>query len=109
VDETIAILGIEHLLAKKPSQLAVGERQRASIARAIAHEPTILLADEPTAALDPSRAVAVMRLLIDLVRGHNGIGVIVTHDWELIRRLNLRNLEARLNADGSTAVFIDAV
>ena len=108
VELLIDKLGIRHLLEKKPHQLSVGERQRTSIARALAHEPPLLLADEPTAALDPARAEIVMKLLVELVGVRLGMAVIVTHDRDLIRRLGLREMHAHLRDDGKAAVFSHA-
>lgn len=105
VDRLVDTLDIRHLLAKKPGQLSVGERQRVAIARALAHAPPLLLADEPTAALDPARAEAVLGLLVDLVRDGRGMAVIVTHDRDLIQRLGLREMRAWVDAGGRLARF----
>lgn len=73
-------LGIGDLGQRLPDQLSGGQRQRAAIARAIVHRPAIILADEPTGALDEENAAAVVELLLD---AHHHLGstlVIVTHD-----------------------------
>jgi putative ABC transport system ATP-binding protein len=108
LDELIERLGIGHQLDKKPHQLSLGERQRTAIARALAHDPPLLLADEPTAALDPARAEIVMDLLVNLVRGRERMAVVVTHDRDLIRKLELRELRAHPREDGKAAEFAHA-
>ncbi len=105
VDHLIDTLGIRRLLDRWPAQLSIGERQRVAVARAMAHDPALLLADEPTAALDPARAERVMRLMVELVRERGRMAVIVTHDSNLVERLRLRYLRARLAPDGRSAIF----
>ena len=67
-----------------PSQLSGGQNQRAAIARALSNEPQIILADEPTAALDMQRAVNVVKLLRKIVEEQNVAVIMVTHDERLL-------------------------
>ncbi len=78
-------LDIADQLDKKPADLSVGQRQRVSCARALAHGPRLLLADEPTAALDPLNAERVMQLLVAQAREHGVCCVVATHDEALAR------------------------
>ncbi len=82
VEELAERLGIARYLDKKPDKLSVGERQRVAIARAMAHEPAVVLADEPTAALDPITADEIMELFTELVEEKAMTLVVATHDWE---------------------------
>ena len=93
-------LGIESLLDKRPGQLSVGERQRVAIARALAHRPVVVLADEPTASLDPHNAARTMDLFLDLVRQSGASAVIASHDWEPAATPDVRVLEHRLEREG---------
>lgn len=102
IEKLAAVLAIGSLLGKKPHALSIGERQRVSIARALAHEPTLLLADEPTAALDPRNGTRVMKLLLALVQQLRITAIIVSHDWNLLDTLGLRRIEAE--AVGGTGV-----
>ncbi len=78
-------LGIEDQLDKKPAHLSGGQRQRAAIARALAHGPGLVLADEPTAAVDKLTAIDI-RDAFRALAGARGVALImVTHDRELIR------------------------
>jgi len=80
VEDLALRLGIAPLLDERPERLSVGQRQRVAIARAIAARPPVVLADEPTAALDPGNAETVMRLLLELA-AQEGVGlVLATHD-----------------------------
>lgn len=76
-------LEIDHLLHKLPSKISVGEQQRATIARAILHDPKLILADEPTSALDAPNCEKVAELLKEQARLHNSALIIVTHDDRL--------------------------
>ena len=67
-----------------PSQLSGGQNQRAAIARALSNEPQIILADEPTAALDMQRAVNVVKLLRKITKEQNVAIIMVTHDERLL-------------------------
>ncbi|MGN6188605.1 MAG: ABC transporter ATP-binding protein [Conexibacter sp.] len=73
-------LGLAARAAHYPSQLSGGERQRIAIARALATEPRLILADEPTSHLDRRRSEAIVRLLADSAHEHGAAVVIVTHD-----------------------------
>jgi putative ABC transport system ATP-binding protein len=86
IDAIIDRLGIRRLLGKKPSALSVGERQRVSIARALAHDPILVIADEPTASLDEDAAAETMRLLVELVERLNVTLILSTHDTDMVDR-----------------------
>lgn len=73
-------LGIADLLARRPQAVSVGELQRAAIARALVHEPALVLADEPTASLDELAAQIAMKLLIRLAKQRGTAVLLVTHD-----------------------------
>ena len=94
VDNAISALSLEPLLDKLPQALSIGERQRAACVRAIAHQPALILADEPTAALDPHNARLLFELLLSLVEQSGLCALIVSHDWELVRSFDLPRLIA---------------
>ena len=77
-------LGIDRLLDRKPEHASGGQRQRVAIARALIHRPPIILADEPTAALDWNNGQTVIRLLTEQARIDNALLVTVTHDTRLL-------------------------
>lgn len=83
--DVLAILGLEQLADRLPDELSGGQRQRAAVARAVVHRPALLLADEPTGALDAANAHAVIDLLLSTGRDINATLVIVTHDMEAAR------------------------
>jgi putative ABC transport system ATP-binding protein len=73
-------LGIAHLLNRRPSQVSVGQRQRAAVARALSHRPPLVLADEPTASVHPAQASDILGLLADMARDSGTSLLITTHD-----------------------------
>ncbi len=89
IPDLAAQLGISHLMRRKPRQVSIGERQRAAVVRALAHEPAIVLADEPTASLDQSSAETVMRLLTAATEDIGAALVVVTHDPALAQAFGL--------------------
>lgn len=82
--ELLDYLGVEDKLTKMPSQLSGGQSQRVAIARSLANNPKIILADEPTAALDGERALSVMQLLRKLAQEQEVAIVVVTHDERML-------------------------
>ena len=87
-------LGIGDLAKRLPDQLSGGQRQRAAVARAIIHTPTVMLADEPTGALDGRSAQVVIELLVEVHREMGATLVVVTHDPAIAAHLD-RTFELR--------------
>jgi putative ABC transport system ATP-binding protein len=84
IDELLGRLGLADCRAKYPAQLSGGQRQRAAIARAVVHRPAVVLADEPTAALDWEHGEAAVRLLVEHARETGAVLLTVTHDARLL-------------------------
>jgi ABC-type lipoprotein export system ATPase subunit len=95
----LANLGLAGLAYRLPDQLSGGQRQRASVARAIVNEPQIILADEPTGALDAANAVGVIDLLLGMQGEIGATLIMVTHDRDAAGRLD-RQIDLR---DGRVA------
>jgi len=84
LEELYEDLGIGDLRSKYPADLSGGERQRVAIAKALYSNPSIILADEPTASLDSDRAYEVMELLKNETKNKNTTTIVVTHDIRLV-------------------------
>jgi putative ABC transport system ATP-binding protein len=96
--ETLGLASIRHL---RPGALSIGQRQRTAIARALAHRPALILADEPTAALDPDASDTVMRLFLSLAHG-TGCGVFLSsHDLDLVDRHGISRLSLVVETHGN--------
>jgi putative ABC transport system ATP-binding protein len=76
----LAMLDVAHRAGNKPARLSGGEQQRVAVARALANDPILLLADEPTAALDSRRGRQVMELMLAIARQRLAAVAVVTHD-----------------------------
>lgn len=78
-------VGLGNKLKKYPDQLSGGERQRTAIARALMNNPSIILADEPTASLDTQRAFEIVELMAKELKSRNKAVIMVTHDERLLK------------------------
>jgi putative ABC transport system ATP-binding protein len=89
-EDLLETVGLSHRADHLPSRLSGGERQRVGIARALMSQPTVLLVDEPTAALDPERSQSVMELLFAQTAAQQTATVLVTHDLHLVEGQGIR-------------------
>ena len=105
--DLLARVGLSDRLDARPAELSGGERQRVGIARALMREPAVILADEPTASLDPERGEEVMALLLGEARRVGAATLIVTHETELAagadRTLHLVRGALAANRPGAVA------
>ena len=85
VEELLERLGLGDRMDNLPSQLSGGQQQRVAIARSLIHQPSVVLADEPTASLDTERSNQVVQIFADLIHENNKAGIMVTHDLRMCR------------------------
>jgi lipoprotein-releasing system ATP-binding protein len=99
--DLLASLGLADHVHKRPDQLSGGQRQRVAVARALANEPPIILADEPTGSLDSKASEQVFEVLRELVDKHGKTVVAVTHDLALAERMDrhVELLDGQIVAD----------
>ncbi len=83
-------LGLAGHLDKRPDQLSGGQRQRVAVARALANDPRVVLADEPTGSLDSKSSGQVFQILQDLVKKRGKTVIAVTHDMDIAARVDRR-------------------
>jgi lipoprotein-releasing system ATP-binding protein len=86
----LTALGLGEHMGKRPDQLSGGQRQRVAVARALANDPPLILADEPTGSLDSKSSEQVFEILRDVVEGRGKTVVAVTHDLDLAARMHRR-------------------
>lgn len=103
VERVAAALGVQRLLDAMPGQLSVGERQRVAIGRALLSNPSVVLADEPTAALDPRHADAVLDSFLACADQTGAALILATHDARLVRRGAFTELPMRVENAGDGA------
>jgi len=90
--EVLGMVGLSHKRKNMPDDLSGGEQQRVVIARALANEPRILLADEPTGNLDPNASAEIMELLKQI--NNRGMAVLmVTHDYDTVKQYPYRTVK----------------
>ncbi|MDG2071079.1 MAG: ABC transporter ATP-binding protein [Pseudomonadales bacterium] len=86
VKEMLALVGLEGLGNRRPGHLSGGQQQRVAVARAMASNPDLILADEPTANLDSATGIALLDIMRDLNRNHGMTFVFSTHDQKIMDR-----------------------
>ncbi|MDR3566910.1 MAG: ABC transporter ATP-binding protein [Syntrophobacteraceae bacterium] len=106
VRELLEYMEIAHRADNLPALLSGGEQQRVAIARALANTPKLILADEPTAALDTARGAKVMELLKEVARENRTTVIVVTHDERMIKGFDqvYRLKDGCLNGDRERTV-----
>lgn len=103
--EALEQVGLHDRIEHRPTELSGGQQQRVAIARALVGQPELLLADEPTGALDSTTGKAVMQLLLDLNQQHGHTIVLVTHDPKIAAQCEriIQIKDGRIQTDSSNA------
>ena len=90
IREVLAGLDMDHKTTAYPHELSQGQRQRVALARAVMNQPQVLLADEPTASLDDTRAEQVVDLLLGQAEANGSTLVVATHDRRIVSHFEHR-------------------
>ena len=109
VRELAAALNIERLLDSMPGKLSIGERQRVAICRSLAGRPAVIMADEPTAALDPIQAEIVLDMFLNAVRTMGVTLILVTHNHDIVKSRQLKEIRITLEPqpDGVSRAILE--
>jgi putative ABC transport system ATP-binding protein len=109
--DLLSRLGLGDHLHFMPAQMSGGQQQRVAIARALVHDPALVLADEPTAALDSERAFQVVETFAGLIHERGGGGIMVTHDLRMCLHVDrvLQMRDGRIVAEHATKKEIVAL
>lgn len=95
--ELLSLVGLEHRLHHHPKQMSVGEQQRVAVARALANQPKLLLADEPTANVDIANQETILKLLRDACSENQIAMLLVTHSQEVAKQFDRVETLAEFN------------
>ena len=99
-------LDIAAQLDKRPDELSIGQRQRVAIARALSHNPAVLIADEPTASVDPLNAERIMALLVELVDELGVTLIVASHAHRLMQKRGLELIDHRIEAVSARSMHV---
>jgi putative ABC transport system ATP-binding protein len=105
VEQLAKALDIVGALDRRPADVSVGQRQRAAVARALVHEPALLLADEPTASVHPAQARATLALLVAGAEAAGAALLVATHDAALAKACSLAIVPIRVSAQNGGSSF----
>lgn len=108
--EALARVGLAQRMSHKPTELSGGQQQRVAIARALVANPRVILADEPTGALDSATGVEVMEIFTNLVREHGITVILVTHEQEVAEYADrvVRMRDGRIVSDSTRGLAVPA-
>ena len=103
----LSLVGLEDKMDRLPDELSGGEQQRVAVARALAHGPKLIIADEPTGNLDPGKSLEIM-LLLEQINALGTTVLVVTHEADMVDRFHKRVIainEGQIISDGMDGYF----